>query len=367
MARKKANAVKNMHLDEVSFVDRGMNPGAHVLFWKRRSPVEKTMDFEPRSFDEVMEDRRNMDVLNGVDTRLDALSSSIFDILISDSDAKSDLIQESIDQFMKTMETDVPKLMSGELVKAIAGERTFSGVAEVFTHLTSLLSEFEGEGADDVKKNAKPDLSKLDDEVRGPIEEYVKELVAKAEAGTALVGEVSKRDNTIKGLETELAKLKKVATPVEGTPFEKMLASMPEEARPFLKAQQAELEATRSRLGIMEKATNRADIRKDIAGLKHLTFDEEKATDLFEKIGKGDTYTELVRVLKAADAAVEKGGLFDELGSGAEDSGGSAYGKLEALAKKMVETDSDLTFEAAFTKVLDEHPALYREYNESQN
>ena len=69
-------------------------------------------------------------------------------------------------------------------------------------------------------------------------------------------------------------------------------------------------------------------------------------------------FDEVFRLLKAADAILEKSELFGEFGkSGSGES--SSEGQIYAKARAMVTKDADLTFEEAVEKVMDLEPELY--------
>ncbi|MEI6105261.1 MAG: hypothetical protein WCP70_15085 [Methanothrix sp.] len=69
-------------------------------------------------------------------------------------------------------------------------------------------------------------------------------------------------------------------------------------------------------------------------------------------------FAEVFRVLKAADAIIEKSPAFSEIGkAGSKPS--SAEGQIYAKARSMVSKDGDLTFEEAVEKVMDLEPELY--------
>jgi hypothetical protein len=69
-------------------------------------------------------------------------------------------------------------------------------------------------------------------------------------------------------------------------------------------------------------------------------------------------FAEVYRVLKAADAIIEKSAVFSEVGkAGSKPS--SAEAQIYAKARSMVAKDGDLTFEEAVEKVMDLEPELY--------
>ena len=101
--------------------------------------------------------------------------------------------------------------------------------------------------------------------------------------------------------------------------------------------------------------------------LPHLTIEPLKFGPVLKALGEGhpDEFSEIFRVLKAADAAIEKSELFKEIGkagSGESDAEAQVYAK----ARGMVAKDGELTFDEAVCKVLDENPELYEKYEDER-
>lgn len=70
-------------------------------------------------------------------------------------------------------------------------------------------------------------------------------------------------------------------------------------------------------------------------------------------------FAEVYRVLKAADAIIEKSAAFSEIGKAG--SASSAESRIYAKARAMVAKDGDLTLEEAVEKVMDLEPELYQQ------
>lgn len=69
-------------------------------------------------------------------------------------------------------------------------------------------------------------------------------------------------------------------------------------------------------------------------------------------------------VLKASDTAIEKGGLFDEIGkkSTTTEEGGTAYEKMRRTAAAMVQKGEAGSIEKAIDTVMKNNPELYQDY-----
>ena len=102
-------------------------------------------------------------------------------------------------------------------------------------------------------------------------------------------------------------------------------------------------------------------------GLPNLAIEPIKFGPVLKALGEGHPaeFSEIFRVLKAADAAIEKSELFKEIGkagSGESDAEAQVYAK----ARGMVAKDGELTFDEAVCKVLDDNPELYEKYEDER-
>ena len=95
-------------------------------------------------------------------------------------------------------------------------------------------------------------------------------------------------------------------------------------------------------------------------GLQNLPVQPLKLGPIMKTLGESHPkeFEEIFKLLKAADAVLEKSELFQEFGkAGAKES--SAEGQIYAKARGLVAKDADLTFEEAVEKVMDLEPELY--------
>lgn len=101
--------------------------------------------------------------------------------------------------------------------------------------------------------------------------------------------------------------------------------------------------------------------------LQNLPMQPLKFGPIMKTLGESHPkeFDEIFKLLKAADAALEKSQLFQEFGK--EGSGEtSAEGQIYAKARAMVAKDGSLTFEAAVEKVMDDEPELYEKAEEER-
>jgi hypothetical protein len=103
------------------------------------------------------------------------------------------------------------------------------------------------------------------------------------------------------------------------------------------------------------------------AALPNLAIEALKFGPVLKALGEGHPaeFSEILRVLKAADAAIEKSELFKEIGkagSGESDAEAQVYAKARAMVAK----DGALTFDDAVCKVLEDDKELYTRYEDER-
>ena len=93
--------------------------------------------------------------------------------------------------------------------------------------------------------------------------------------------------------------------------------------------------------------------------LIHLPIEARKFAPVMKALGEEHPaeFSEVYRVLKAADALIEKSAVFSEIGKAGQ--AGSAEAQIYAKATALVAKDGDLTLEEAVDKVMDMEPELY--------
>jgi hypothetical protein len=94
--------------------------------------------------------------------------------------------------------------------------------------------------------------------------------------------------------------------------------------------------------------------------LIHLPIEAVKFAPVIKALGEEHPaeFAEVYRVLKAADALIEKSAVFSEIGKAGQAS--SAEAQIYAKARALVAKDGDLTLEEAVEKVMDLEPDLYQ-------
>jgi NADH dehydrogenase/NADH:ubiquinone oxidoreductase subunit G len=380
-----------MRIDEVSLVDRGANPGAHISFWKKEgkmsslgsrimkairslgpSPssaeveeVVRKQDGMPRDFMEVLEDRMAFGVAEAMDNRLFALSSAIFEIMVSDAVNKQELVVESLDQFNEKAKEDLPEMLAGRIVKQFEDSEglVFEKVQE---YLESELPEFSGSEGDKMKKK-ELDVSGLSQEVQ----EYIEELTKRADASDELQTKYDELEKQGEALRKESERLSKVvealtkgeAPPQEtDTEIQKVLDAVDPKVRETIAPLLKKSEEQGAEIVKLQKAARRTEIQKRVTPFAAIPGSEEEITDLFVKLDEADLLDEVTAILEPMDKAAQRG-LAAELGSDAAFDGAGVMEKVGQLATELRKIDSSLTEEGAIAKVFEQHPDLYEQYN----
>lgn len=116
------------------------------------------------------------------------------------------------------------------------------------------------------------------------------------------------------------------------------------------------------------KAEKEARITKEYvakaAQFTHLGINAEELGPVLKSLAEvnPEGYAKLEATLKAANTAIEKSALFQEVGKSGSGTTGGAWEKIEKKAEEIRKSDPSLTQEQAVAKVMREEPALYAEY-----
>jgi len=250
---------------------------------------------------------------------------------------KEDMLEDIVKTILETPNEDMAKVLKQagqELGLDLEGEG-----AEALVGASKLLNAYR----DALPENSLAFLSKCTGLALPEIEKVVP-------------GKTAEKKSQAPGVSKEL--LEKMAPEVKSL-FEKMVADS-------------------------EKATERAERAESIAkslqdekilkeyvekagDLLHLPIEPLKFGPVLKALGESHPkeFEEIFRVLKAADAAIEKSELFRELGkAGSGES--SAEAAVYARARSIVSKDGSLTFDEAVSKILDEDPELYERYEDER-
>lgn len=296
-------------LDEISLVDKGSNPHAHVILMKRDggdtvSKIKK--DKKAQSFDDALKD---LTIDKRIWQMLDALYESIWSIRDDNSITnKAAAIRDTVVQFHNSV---------AELAKEIDMADQDKDILKQHTDLVAKVAimETEARGKDDTitKLTVDLDQSKLD--------------------------------------------LKKALNPEDREGFNK--DELPEAVKKHLDKQDAQNKANTEKIQKMEEDS----LQKDWI-TKCSTEDSAK---LMFKIAKLDPElaAQAYALIAAAEAAVKEAGLFNNEGNEGEGDG-TVLDKVNKMADDLVKSEN-ITHAVAITKVMKQNPGLYAEYRKESS
>lgn len=317
-----ANKLKNMLLKSVDLVRRGANPDADIKLYKSFSGMpEETMRIVMKSEAEVEEMIMKSD--NLIDDYTEALKDSLSSIVNDKSlsaPAAREMMAKSITEFNETMLEDVIKKFSYAADEEEEGEKDPMAInrknlsKEENEQLDALLKKAAGDEKPVNKEN--PELPIDEEEDDDSLEKERKAVMEKSAMHPVVREAVERMERLTKGIEMrELEELAKKYEPLGEKP-------------------------------------------------------EELAKTLYDMKQQGDNvYKEYVSVLDKSLNAINKSGLFGEIGKSAYYGGvakSDAEGKIEAIANEIAKSDPTLTKQQALAKAWEQHPELALEYENSR-
>lgn len=371
---KKKHHIRALSLGEVSFVDKGDNPGAHVLLMKRKSEttisdilksspgflrdwaeevkydVTKknapeilsilSKEVEAKTFAEMTDDRK---VRDAVYDKIWTLERSLFSILEDDDvEDKQGMIQESVAQFQQSITT---------IIKGKGGTN--------MNRLEKLLASL---------KKANPDMS--EDELMVKAANELATTVDEVEkAKTDLEDEKGTLTKTVEDLEKDKEALQgdlKKAKGEEVVEIDKSKLS-PEVRKVLEKA-----EDDGKKLEKMQKQMQKDNFTKRAVVLKSCG-DTDEIASLLIKIDDHDSELadEVEKVLASNAAIITASPLFKEKGHNSENDNDSAVDQLNKLAGDLMKTEAGagLSKAQAFTKVMKDplNAELKKQYADERN
>lgn len=214
------------------------------------------------------------------------------------------------------------------------------------------------------KRQEVPPLKTGDDKMTVTVEQKLAALEKSLSESTALQTTLqTSNDDLTAGLATANASIAELTKQLKTAKGEKDddFAGLPESLRKRFEAGEAELKKLRDQQEdaiYIEKA----------AGFANLTIDASTFGPIMRRVAKGvstvDDVLEVERVLKAANEAVGQGDLTKSTGAGGEIIlAGDVTKKLDAMANEVASKEG-IGFAKAYTKVIGEHPDLYKKYLE---
>ena len=311
----KATKLKNLLIDRVDLVDKGANPEARIVLFKRDTNGESTSSTQPAFAGEA-----SGYCVNNGDHKERNLLKSAWELIakhLGFSDEKKSIGEYVVDIDVR------PEIDGAGITKSDEGGDV--KMPEQTANLDELLN-----GVDEkIREAVKAALAKRDEEL---------------ETLRQRVDELSKKD------EDKSDDINKADLP---EPVRKRLEDLEKRAKEAEEIAKAEREA-RIKAEIRKRAENYANVAKadDIADVIYKA--QSVSAEFAEK---------LEAILKAANERIEKGALFKELGASASASD-DPVAEFAQLVQKRMEADKIPYYEAA-RKVAAERPDLAKAWYES--
>lgn len=312
-------------------MDKGANPQAHVVLFKRDEKKPgliqrvKSLFGKAQTFSEV---REAQEARCEWWELVDAFSASVKSIISENPDNATELMMQSATEFVEAVKPLIPQLEGTDVHLRANGT------------LTAVEAAIE-----------KGDIAKIADAIQEPDEG--KEVEKHMTLEEILKGLPEEQRKVI---QDELDKLTEKEDPIE------QKIDLPEDVR-------KRIEEAEKRNTELEKRLNEQIEKAEIAEFvkKAETFTNlpnmkpDEFGPVLRNLSKVEGYDKLETVLVAANKALGESELFKAKG---EDGGieNGALAKLQAKADELRKSDPKLTREQAFAKAVEDNPDLYAEY-----
>ena len=401
-----AAKLKNLEVTKVDFVDEGANPGAHIRLFKRKdsggqqeggstskgqgSPLKKQLGFIGKaagmgqdeidsaaseiqksgsySFNERLDEAKNRKIEDEIWDLCYALQSSLSSILNDselDSAGAEAAMQESLGEFMEVAGEAVSRWSSGNTSGIAKKETTDNAAAEAAGTTGSTV--MEGETAMEIDKSR---LTPAELAFLNSIEKRCGKAGADSQ-NHADGGTGGQQPDATGAGKPGVAKSQGSSTgtgmpEAEGTGQMPAIQGQPQGGsgdvykglHPAVKAEIEELKKFRE--AAEEKELQAVAKKYEIIGKKP----DELVPVLKElKEAGGSAYNDMVAMLDQTVDAIEKSGVFAEIGKsgGAGNGNGGAWARAEAQAVELMKSKTGMTMQQALDSVFVSDPGLAAE------
>lgn len=409
-----ATKLRNLKIRKVDFVDEGANPDADIKMRKKKdreepknsnnilkklfgfigkaagmnqeeidSAVAEIQKGDSISFSEKINEVNNQKICDEIWDIGYALQSSLCSILNDDeldSASAAAAMQESLDEFYAVVQESIKKWSSGRSASIVKkNEDVSEAELEIMKSAVERLNETiekvakEESEKEEPDNNQKPkgeeremgmkiDKSKLTDAERAFLENIEKRYGVDEGDNTVDGGASAPVEQLLPPASTEPTVVKSVTQPVPNVVASVAQTEEPDSIYKGLHP------AVRAELESLKKFREDAEARELTEVAKRYVIIGKKEEELVPmlkslKAAGGTAYNDMIAVLDQAVAAVEKSGVFSEIGkSGHGSTAGAAEAKIETIAKGYMEKDSSLDYATAVAKAWEDHPELMSEY-----
>lgn len=425
-----ATKLKNLKIRKVDFVDEGANPGAQIGMFKKKDGEGQVIEDEnkkesgnilkklfglvgkaaglnqseiDRAVDEVQKGSSMSftERINAVNTGkiadeiwdiCYALQSSFCSILNDeevDGAGAATAMQESLDEFYTVVQDSIKEWSGGKLASIVRKSEVVSEEdLKIMKSAVERLNESIEKAGQDTgsKRELEEDKTENSKSQKGDKEEMKIDKSKLSDAERAFLESIEKRygteggdnpDSTVTAAapavtftaqpsasaESEVRKT--IQVQVKEAPASQTVESdnIYKGLHPAVAAEMEELRKFRQ--AAEEKELNQVAKKYALIGKK-----EEELVPLLKslKAAGGTAYNDMIAILDQTVEAVEKSGVFSEIGKSGNSVSGenSAQAKISGIAKGYMEKDTAMSYQEAVAKAWEDHPELLAEYDEQE-
>lgn len=418
-----ATKLKNLRISKVDFVDEGANPDAHIKMVKRKggqeqstgenggkngivsrlfgfigkkagmnqeeidSAVEEVLKGNSVSFNERFNEIKNRKIADEIWDICYALQASLCSILNDeelDSTGAATAMNESLDEFTAVVKEAITNWSGGKVINIVkSGEVTESDLAlmkSVAARLNDNIekaqtaagkSTGEGDEPEEGKKDTKDQDKK--NQSKGDNEDMKIDKSKLTQAELLILEDIEKRcgvaddpAQTEQGTDGNPAVTKSAGTQTEQNTDNHEEPAGDDIYKGLNPAVKAEIESLRK---FREEAENK-ELEAVAGKYEIIGKKKEDLVPMFKSLraAGGTAYNDMIAVLDATVEAVNKSGIFSEVGKSGHGSAhvSDAEGKIEGIAKGYMEKEPSLSYTDALAKAWENNPDLMDAYDSEE-
>lgn len=399
--------LKDLKVKKVDFVDAGANQRADIVLYKRREdgpepakggepkeslakrvlaavaaalglpgaeeaePLEKVQDAE--TFSEKLAEADRRKIADEIWSCCYSLSESLCSIVLDDeTEDKNGMMAQSVDQFSVFVHSALPAWAGGSPAQ-IAKEAPpmTAGRLAIAEHarecLDALIAKAQGEPApkeeepvEDGCENPKPKK-----QTKGATENMKIDKSKLTPEELAALEEIEKKAGLPEEPETPPAPAPSAEpTPASAPPAPAAEPQEPSGDEDIYKGLHPAVAAELVRLRKMADDAEEKELRDVAKRYELIGKKPEELVPLLKslKAAGGEAYGQMIAVLDASVEAVEKSGLFSEIGKKGGGGTADAWTTIEKHADEIMKAAPTMTRAQAVEKACDQHPELVHEY-----
>lgn len=340
------NRLTNLLVNRVALVDRGANPEAHMLMWKRDFSADQRQSLADKG--QAMSDG-SYPIVTKADLK-NAIQS------FGRGGGKASVKAHIVSRAKALGATDMlPDTWTVSKVGRKISSARMQELKAMQERLGKVIADAEVEPAEKGGTHM-PEFKKED--LPEEAQKFVETIEAAKQAAEEKATELEKRVTDLEKSKSDEGK--------DEDPVVKAMSTLDPAVREVVEKSQrdaTEAIAKARQLEVEKRDREYTDIAK---GFGPLTVKAEEFGPVLRKVADdhAEEASEIVRVLQSAAEAVKHANILKAQGADASDDEGSAIAKLNAKAAEIRKSDSQLTKEQAFTKASEENPDLVQEYRQ---